>query len=162
MNHNAAVIFTAKGTQRILREGGTSSWRLNPKNARQCAYAVCTRNAHASLVEGSEAHHSAFLVGKVRSVVTSPTEKNRYLIQFSEFARVAIPEVWKGDRNPVRYSTLEELGIDPSILNWEAMPAPDEAPAPTNESPLTFAEARKGLALTYGVALDAIEITIHG
>lgn len=178
MSQEATVVFTAKSVERILAEGGTSSWRLDRNHARQSAFAVCTRNANADWVEGPEAHHSAFLVGKVRDVVPCrPTPenkeaaKNRYLIQFSEFARVNIPDVWKGDRNPVKYVTLEELGIDPSTLKWEAMPEPASVSEPAGRvtslnsgavQPLTMAEAKKGLALTFNVPPEAIEITIRG
>ena len=178
MSQEVAVVFTAKSIERILREGGTSSWRLDRNHARQCAFAVCTRNAYADWVEGPEAHHSAFLVGRVRDVVpcaatpeNDESEKNRYLIQFSEFARVNVADVWKGDRNPVRYVTLEELGIDPSTLKWEVMPKSDNAPELVGQvtslkslgvQPLTMAEAKKGLALTFNVAPGAIEITIRG
>jgi hypothetical protein len=172
--HHAVIVFTAKSIDRLLREGGTSSWRLDRNHARKCTYAVCTRNANADWVEGPEEHHSAFLVGKVSDVVPCPeyADKSRYLVQFSEFARVNIPDAWKGDRNPVKYGTLQELGIDPSTLKWEAMPVAASTPAPTSEKPvepspvasgpLTMAEAKKGLALTFGVAPEAIEITIRG
>lgn len=178
MPDEVAVVFTAKSVERIVREGGTSSWRLDRNHARQCAFVVCTRNAYADWVEGPEAHHSAFLVGKVRDVVpcsatpeNDESDKNRYLIQFSEFARVDVPGVWKGDRNPVRYMTVEELGIDLSSLKWEAMPESDKASEPVGQiasvksagvPPLTMAEAKKGLALTFNVAPEAIEITIRG
>jgi hypothetical protein len=175
MSHQATVVLTAKSIERILREGGTSSWRLDRNHARRCSFAVCARNANADWVEGPEAHHSAFLVGKVRDVVpchatpeNNERDKNRYLIQFSEFARVDIPNAWRGDRNPVKYSTLEDLGIDPSLLTWEAMPKPANLPEPRVLStslvgqPLTMAEAKKGLALTFNVPPEAIEITIRG
>src|SRR5258708_30261641 len=122
MSHEATIVFTYKSAERILAEGGTSAWRLDRNHARQCKYAVCTRNAKADDVEGPEPHHSAFLVGKVKGVVAAPDREGRYLIQFSEFARVNFPDIWKGDRNPVKYQTLEELGIDPYALKWEAMP----------------------------------------
>lgn len=168
MSDKSAVVFTAKSIERILREGGTSSWRLDRNHARRCTFAVCTRNAHADWVEGPEAHHSAFLIGKVSDVVPSPDHKGRYLIQFSEYARLNIPEIWKGDRNPVKYDTLEELGIDFSTLRWEPMPAspratPEFIPLKgTDVGPLTMAEAKTGLALTFGVPPEAIEITIRG
>jgi hypothetical protein len=173
MSNKCSVLFTAKSVERILAEGGTSSWRLDRNHARQCGFAVCTRNANADWVEGPEAHHSAFLVGKVRDVVPcQPTPENkeapenRYLIQFSKFARVNIPEIWKGDRNPVKYATLEDLGIDPSTLKWETMPEQSEKKNTLPKTPsslgLTLAEAKKGLALTFGVPPDAIEITIRG
>ena len=173
MSNKCAVVFTAKSVERILAEGGTSSWRLDRNHARQCGFAVCTRNANADWAEGTEAHHSAFLVGKIRDVVPClPTAENkeapenRYLIQFSKFARVNIPETWKGDRNPVKYATLEDLGIDPATLKWETMPEQSEKKNTLPKTPsslgLTLAEAKKGLALTFGVPPDAIEITIRG
>jgi hypothetical protein len=137
------------------------------------AIAVCTRNANAAWVEGPEAHRSAFLIGKVRGVVPSPDHEGRYLIQFSEYAPVKVPDAWKGDRNPIKYvASLKDLGIDPSTLKWEPMPEAGErpepvpAPAPVKPNagvqPLTMSEAKKGLALTFGVPPDAIEITIRG
>jgi hypothetical protein len=81
---------------------------------------------------------------------------------------VNIPDAWKGDRNPVKYSTLKKLGIDLSTLEWAPMPeltepAPEaKAPAATTGAPLTMAEAKRGLALTFGVSPEAIEITIRG
>jgi hypothetical protein len=175
MSNEAVVLFTAKSLEHILREGGTSPWRLDRKHARRCAFAVCTRNANADWAEGPEVHHAAFLVGKVREVVrcaARPEDKsseNRYLIQFREFARVHIPNVWKGDRNPVKYSSLDYLAIDPSTLKWEVMPEPisateqvDQASKNFGVKPLTMAEAKKGLALTFNVAPESIEITIRG
>jgi hypothetical protein len=168
MAESCTVVLTAKSVERILEEGGTSSWRLDRNHARQCPYSVCTRNANADWTEGSEAHHSAFLIGQVSDVVPSTDYEGRYLIKFSEFARVDIPNVWKGDRNPIRYSTLEELGIDSSGLHWEPMPSPKEHSKSrgirplAGTVPLTMAAAKEGLALTFGVTPDAIEITIRG
>ncbi len=164
---NVIVVFTAKSTQRLLDEGGTSSWRLDRNNARQCEFAVCTRNAHADWVEDDEAHHSAFLVGRVKEVVVCPAKADRFLILFSEYATVDVPEVWTGDRNPVRYAeSLEALKINPATLEWQKMPVkPKTKPEPRSKSaggPMTIAEAKKALALTFGVAPEAVEITIRG
>jgi hypothetical protein len=167
------VLFTAKSVETLLGEGGTSSWRLDRNHARQCAFAVCTRNAYADWVEGPEPHHSAFLVGKVKDVVPSrdPQATDRYLIEFSEYARVNVPDVWKGDRNPVKYAKPQDLGFDLSSLKWTPMPEPAEPPEPTPDmiprkssaiAPLTMAEAKNGLALALGVPPGAIEITIRG
>jgi hypothetical protein len=175
MPQDAIVVFTAKSVERILSEGGTASWRLDRNHARRCAYAVCTRNAHADWTEGREEPHSAFLVGKISNVVPcAPTPENheapnnRYLIQFSEFARVNVLNTWKGDRNPVKYVALEELEINFSKLKWEAMPKVDDKSGPITQlktngiQPLTMAQAKQGLALTFNVAPEAIEITIRG
>jgi hypothetical protein len=171
MSHQATIVFTFKSVERILAEGGTSAWRLDRNRARQCKYVVCTRNAKANEVEGPEAHHSAFLVGKVKGVAPKPGRDGRFIILMSEYARVDIPDVWKGDRNPVKYETLEELEIDPYALAWEPMPpTSNEAnegeriaePRSDSVRPLSLLEAKKGLALAFGVAPDAIEITIRG
>lgn len=175
MSQEAVVVFTAKTIERILNEGGTSAWRLDRVHARQCDYAVCTRNVHADWSRGPEARNSAFLVGKIRDVVPCPptpenneAPANRYLIQFSEFAHISVPNVWKGDRNPVKYSSLEALGIDLTTLKWEAMPEPANTLPLVKEDrktaigALTMAEAKKGLALTFNVPPEAIEITIRG
>jgi hypothetical protein len=104
-------------------------------------------------------------------VVPSPDHEGRYLIQFSEYAPVNVPDAWKGDRNPIKYvASLKNLGIDPSTLKWEPMPEAGAAPGPTpapvkpnaGVQPLTMSEAKKGLAITFGVAPEAIEITIRG
>jgi hypothetical protein len=167
---SAVVVFTAKSIGRLLNEGGTSSWRLDRNHARQCAFAVCTRNAHASWGEGTEEHHSAFLVGKICDVVpTPPTPENdengegRHLIRFSEYAEVNIPSVWKGERNPVKYSTLAQIGIDPSTLVWTPMPerSPEPVAQVTGARALTLADAKKGLAFTFNVPPESIEITIR-
>jgi hypothetical protein len=178
MSNEAVVVFTAKSAKRIIDEGGTSAWRLDRSHARQCGYAVCTRNTHADWAEGTEAHHSAFLVGKIRDVVPcEPTPENnespnnRFLIQFSEYAVVDIPGVWKGDRNPVKYADLSDLGINPATLKWKKMPEVSEKAQSDREKKraesngvraLSMADAKKGLALTFGVAPKAIEITIRG
>ena len=90
---------------------------------------------------------------------------------------VDVPNVWQGDRNPVRYSTLDEikkLGVDIATLKWMPMPMPEatededaevELPPARSDGkiqPLTMNDAKKGLALTFGVAPEAIEITIRG
>lgn len=178
MSKEAVVVFTAKSIETLLKEGGSSAWRLDRNHARRCEYVVCTRNAHAHWTQGTEEHHSAFLVGKIRDVVSCPpTPENdeaagdRYLIQFSGFARVNIANVWAGDRNPVKYKSLDDLGIDFSKLEWEAMPEQSNIPAPSSKvrgihrdvvGPLTMSEAKKGLSLTFNVPPESIEITIRG
>jgi hypothetical protein len=86
----------------------------------------------------------------------------------SEFAEVDVPGAWKGWRNPVKYTTLEELGIEFSQLKFVPMPAnPASAANSPREAPsqslsLTIAQAKVALATHYGVAPESIEITIRG
>jgi hypothetical protein len=168
LNGKVAAVLTRKSVETILAEGGTGIWRLDRNHTRECVFAVCARNAHHPKAEGREAHRTAFLVGKVKDVVPAATNSKRFLIQFSEYARVNVANAWKkGDRNPIRYvASLKELGIDPANLKWEPMPKQNrpqpETAQPMGVGPLTMAQAKQGLALTFGVSPDAIEITVRG
>ena len=177
MPHEALVVFTFKPIERLLCEGGTSSWKLNWGRARRCRFAVCTRNAHDERrpAEASEPHHQGFLVGRISDVVLSPDrpERKRALVEFSEYALISEDDLWKGDRNPVRYDKIEDLEIDFDALDWKPMPPRGEtveagtAPVrPPQRSAsvqaLTMADAKAGLALTFGVSPEAVEITIRG
>jgi len=164
---DAIVLFTKQSVEKVLRDGGSGRWRLVPSHARQRKFVVLTRNAKNPKVEGPEPHRSAFLVGKIGDIVPSTEKPGRYWIKFREYARLGLPEAWnKGDRNPVRYSKLEDLSIDPSKLKWEPMPNssnPDLMPKSAQHGKaLTIAEAKEGLSMTFGVPAEAIEITIRG
>jgi hypothetical protein len=178
MSHEAIMVFTGRSPNRILKEGGSQAWVLNPRRARECEYLVCTQNQHAGKwADPTEPHGGAFLVGKISGLSLSkepkesPEDPDRYLIQISEFTRVNIPKAWDGSRNPVRYVTLEAKGIDPSALAFELMPesAPREPQGENHAKeadhsvpPLSIADAKHGLAAFFGVSPDAVEITIHG
>jgi hypothetical protein len=145
---------------------------LTPTNAKQCEFLVCTRNAfnREPPSEGNEPHASAFRIGRISGVIPAPEDptSGRFMVQFEAYAELAIPNAWQAWRNPVRYSTLEEIGVDLDKLIWKRRSAEmraasatvPRAPEPTMR--LTITEAKKGLAATYGVAPEAIEITIRG
>ena len=78
-------------------------------------------------------HGTAFLVGRIADVVRSPENDSRWLIRIDAYARIALPEAWRGWRNPVRYTTLEELGVDPATLAFQPLPADTPAVAPNAE-----------------------------
>ena len=166
--HTAVAVFTGKSKEHVLRDGGTQSWRLVPSHAAIHESVVCCRSG-VDWAEGAEERGSAFMVGRLASVVKSVEDPDRYLIRFSEYAVVPVPHAWKGWRNPVKYTTLEELGIDLSTLQFKPMPAPEEGgprtSAPSVAAPvrgLTIAQAKAALAHQYGVSADAVEITIRG
>lgn len=132
------IVFTAKTISRLIREGGTSSWVLDPIRAAKCKYAICTRNAEAKPDSenewgiGPEKHRSAFLIGRVKDVILSPGYKDRHLVRFSKFALLDIPDLWKKyegkvkrpPRSSIRYTYLEDTGINPKDLKWKKMPRP--------------------------------------
>jgi len=162
----AVIVFTAKSTEQILNEGGSSAWRLDRTRAHFCTFVVCTRNAKSEWVAGLEAHHAAFLIGKLKDVIPSPEYKGRYILRFSEYASVNLPNVWNGERNPVKYSTLHNIGIDPSRLKWQPMPEPNKTDLDVTHrvdlTPLSLTEAKERLAHTFGVLPTAIEIIVRG
>jgi hypothetical protein len=76
-----------------------------------------------------------------------------------------MPDTWRGWRNPVRYTTLEELGIKLDDLRFEPIlerPSPASPPAADVRAGLTIDAAKKGLAVTFGVKPDQVDITIRG
>lgn len=164
--HTAIAVFTGKSIDRILHDGGSQSWVLDRNNARACSYLVCCRSG-VDWVEGHEPRGSAFLVGRIEEVVPSTEDPGRWLIRISAYAKVSVLDVWKGWRNPVRYADLEDFGIEATKLRFLTMPPPTEMPTATRSAvgtvqSLTIAEAKRGLALSFGVAEDAVQITIRG
>ena len=167
------VVFTARSPGRIIDEGGSQAWVLNPARAKQCKWLVCTKNRHNpdhEFSDATEAHGSAFLVGKISAIIQSPEgREDRWIIEISEVARITEEDVWQHWRNPVRYTSLPELGIRVDDLDFRPLPGAkavqvkrESHAAPWPPSTLTIPEAKKALAATFGVKPDAVEITIRG
>jgi hypothetical protein len=168
------VVFTARSPERIVREGGSQSWVLNAARAKNCEYLVCTQNRHNpdhEFSDATEPHGAGFLVGKISGIWPSqePGDKDRWQVAISQFARIDMPNLWDHGRNPVRYTSLVDLGIDLAKLAWEPMPKAAPRPALASatattaaSASLSIAEAKKALAVTFGVKPEAVEITIRG
>lgn len=167
------VVFTARSPERIVREGGSQAWVLNPARTKQCTWLVCTQNRHNpdhEFSDATEPHGTGFLLGRISGVRKSEDGGDRWIILISEFARINVPNAWDHGRNPVRYTSLNELGINLEEVTFQPMPPGDEPP-PSVEQPapgvtpgavLTIAEAKRQLAATFGVKPEAVEITIRG
>jgi hypothetical protein len=167
------VVFTARSPERIKREGGSQAWVLNPVHARNAKWLVATQNLHNKDHEFSDAtepHGSAFLIGRISGLKRSADEPgDRWLIEIDEYARINIPNAWKW-RNPVKYTTVADLGIDPKRLTFQKVHKRTEEPATLQTesamqwppATLTIAEAKKALAATFGVKPEAVEISIRG
>jgi hypothetical protein len=166
MNREVMMIFTAKSVKEMLRVGGTQSWVLDPVRAKQCEYAVLCRNAHTDWGDGREPHGVAFMVGHIADVVPSTETRGRWLVKFDKYVVVDVPGAWKGWRNPVRYGNALPFSVED--LPFEPMPEPTDtvtvgALGSANTSKgLTIDEAKLGLAATFGVPPEAVEITIRG
>ncbi|TJW89844.1 MAG: hypothetical protein E5V92_02755 [Mesorhizobium sp.] len=167
MSTTAIAIFTGKSTAMVLEDGGSRSWVLDQKKARGCEYAVLYFNEQSKYpTKGFTGHREAFLVGRISNVVPSRWVGGRYLIQFDAYAELSGDGVWPGWRNPVRYTTLEDLGIDETQLKFMPMPEVKHGPeAPTDveadQSPLTIQAAKVRLASHCGVKPEQIEIVIR-
>lgn len=158
---NAICVLTARGIERILTEGGSQAWVLNARRAREFDYVVCVQNRGFADDWGhaSAPHHSAFLVGRLRDVIHSEERPERWILRFSEYAVVDVPNAWPHLRNPIRYIELQDLGIDVNALEFH--PMPEREAQPTARAGLTITEAKEGLALTFGVSPSDIEITVR-
>ena len=151
-----------------------AAWILNPARAKLCKWLVCTQNLHNrdhEFSDATEPHGSAFLVGKVVAVRESKEEPGgvgRWIVVISEYARLDKPDIWKGWRNPVRYCSLRQMGINPDKLEFKPVPgdgstrAAQSAKIMPGAGMLTISEAKKALAATFGVKPEEVEITIRG
>lgn len=160
---DTVVIFTSKDTEKFFEEGGSGDWVANKARLAKCSYLVAVANAHSSWSRHTEDRHAhAFLVGKVSGAFQSKNSPGsaRLVIEFNEFALIDVPNAWGGQRNPVRYTSISEFGIDPGTLEWRKFPT-DRIKEVDTTSPLTVEEAKKGLAKQLGISSECIEITIR-
>ena len=171
---SAIVLFTGKSREQIIADGGTGRWLVSENVARQHEYVVCIRNKRAANFPNAEPHGSAFLIGRLKSVTKTETDKNgndRYFLQLKDWTALDLPNRWKNWRNPVKYSSLEELDISIAGLTFQQLP--DVKIATSTElganlgtksqlASLTIPQAKEGLARHFGVPVEAIEITIKG
>jgi hypothetical protein len=164
--HAAIAVFTGKPLEMLLAHGGSGPWVGAEERVKQQEYLVCVRKTKP----GTEGHGAAFLVGKISTVRKLGFDRRgqqRWFFEMSEFAIPSHQGEWQWRwRNPVRYTTLEELGIELKKLKFKpAPPATLSPPMPETGSsvkPLTIAEAKAGLAAKFGVSPDAIDIHIKG
>ena len=167
-NDKAIVVFTADTLDKIVAEGGSGDWVLSPAKANACKYLICCRKQNWSNRRDGVMDRSAFLIGLIAGLHERPGSENdrgqpRFLIEVSDIAVIQEENVWKKGRNPVTYSTLNAIGIDPKTLKFKPLSKPEMAKnAGKSTGYLTIAEAKKGLAISFGVSPDDIEITIRG
>lgn len=172
MSEEVLAVFTARSVEDLLKAGGTHSWKLNRGHAKHCHYAILCRNAHSDWGNGKEPHGTAFMIGQIADLVPTAENDGRWFVTFDQYARIDLPNIWKGWRNPIRYTTFEELGVSLEGVQFQPMPPVDDNPKAKHDASLhpedgshfrlTIAEAKQGLAKTFGVSPDAIEITIRG
>lgn len=62
------------------------------------------------------------MIGRISPVVPSTEKVGRWMLTFDEYAIIEKADVWKDWRNPVRYTTLAELGISLAEIKFRPMP----------------------------------------
>jgi hypothetical protein len=150
--NKAIQTFTGNSFEDIVSKGGDSAWHVDSNRAKNYKYLVCCSSGGAN-------GGSGFLVGKINRIKFHSVDekgKNRYTICISEAAAIDVPGLWPGHRNPIFYTSLENLGIDVSALEFH------KVSVDTSPQSLTIAQAKAGLAQHYGVSQDNIEILIKG
>jgi hypothetical protein len=156
------LVLTYKSIDTMIEQGGCGYWKANAQTLMSCKYLVATRNARSKQRQGEEPHGAAFMVAEVSGVFQATESSDRYVVALKRFARFkqAVPDVWtSGGSNPVHYESLADLDIDLRKLKWEPWPG---QVAEYVDRPLTMAQAKKGLALTFAVDPDQIEIIVKG
>lgn len=164
MSENVVSVLTFKSVETILTVGGTQSWALSRERAMGCKYAVVCRNAAHPEVEGREAHHSAFMIGRISDIVPSTETDGRWLILFSEYSLVDVADQFEG-RNPVRFWTTDDYEgeIDFDALDFKPMPKLKNREKEERGYPgMSIAEAKRALSKRYEVDPSNIDIIIRG
>lgn len=177
---SVVVLFTAKTSAQMIKDGGSWSWVLNAQSMKDVKYAVCVRNSDQRFDDECghrpEPHNSAFFVGEVKGIrkVGRENDRDRYIIDFVRYAILDKPVIdyrHGSTRNPVTYSDVDQAfskGLDITTLDWKLMPPPlpnsrfsnaHEATGTSVEG-LSIAQAKAGLARTFGVSVEAISISI--
>lgn len=155
---DTVVVLTSKSIETMFQEGGSGHWVASKDRIERSKYLLAVRHGHSGWSEDDKPHNTAFVIGRNLSVL--PGDDDRIIIGFREYALINEPNVWPGNRNPVAYLNLEDIGIDVSSLKW--LPFPEHQVVEENRAkPLTIEEAKLGLAKALGISKDCIEITIR-
>lgn len=171
--NSAVAVLTSRSKDEIIERGGTGNWAASSERIIQNRYVVVIRNQreNAHWHQNDFDHGAAFLVGRISGIAETDEStadgRMRYVIEFDAYAEVDVPAAWGKSRNPVWFTTLDELGINLDSIEFTSLAdgkcvQPSGMTAPGSENGLTFAEARRGLAARYGVTPHNVEIIIRG
>jgi len=164
------AVLTQDTIEKILKDGGSGNWVLDPKRANAFKYLVCCRKLRWDNRSENIPNRAPFLVGAIKGFTEHKAGEEgrgqkRYFIEFSSYALVANPKPPKEERdwrNPIAYRTFQDLDIDPTTLEFKSLPEPAQEAARSEDKPMTIAEAKRALAKSFGVNPDDIDIVIRG
>lgn len=160
---DVVMVFTSKSLATMQKEGGSGNWAANKDRLMHAKWIVATRNEKSSWAEGGEEHGSAFMIGRISGIKAAPSpEQTRFVVSFDRYASLSIANAWTGSRNPVTYTDLTTLGIDPESLQWkESIPSVSvETGSNLSEPSLVIDRARSMIAQAFSISPDAVKITV--
>lgn len=166
-NDSAITVFTAHTLEKILSEGGSGDWVLDPKRANKFKYLVCYRKPSWENRGDGTTERVPFLIGIIKSFADrsrgDERGQRRFFIELSSFAMITNGKPHHDSRrNPVAYSSLHELGVDIKGLTFKDISVAERPQVAASEQTLTISEAKRALAKTFGVKPEDVEITIRG
>jgi hypothetical protein len=160
---DVVMVFTSKSLETMKQEGGSGNWAANKDRIKHAKWIVATRNQKSGWTQGTEGHGSAFLIGRVSGIKQAPApESNRFVVVFDRYAELNLPDAWTGDRNPVAYTDLGTLGINPDALEWKDFEGVGGGSEGSSESTpaAVIDHARMLVANAFSVSPDAVKITV--
>ncbi|MCF6756576.1 hypothetical protein L3X14_08200 [Pseudomonas balearica] len=110
-DQRCVIVFTCRGKERMIKEGGSQAWRIDASRASKCKYVVCVQNRNETWGQASAPHKHAFLIAEISGIAPSEQSPGRQIIKFKQFADLDVPDCWDGNRNPVAYGRLADFGI---------------------------------------------------
>jgi hypothetical protein len=123
MKDRVVMVLTSRSFDAMVTDGGCGNWKAKEDSIRRCKWIVAVRNRHSDWTQGGKEHGTAFLIGRIVGVKPSAKYPNRLVVTFDRFATLNKPNAWpSGLRNPVSYTDLEALGINPEKLKWQEFP----------------------------------------
>jgi hypothetical protein len=158
---DTVMVFTSKSLETMKAEGGTGNWAGKEERLRHTKWVVATRNLKSSWTQGDEPHGSAFLIGRISGVkAAAAPESDRFVIQFDRYADISIPKAWTNNRNPIAYTSLSALGIDPEKLEWKDFPFSTSQGTQVEAPANVIDQARTMIAHALSIPPEAVKITV--
>lgn len=164
MAKNIALTFTCRGRERVLRDGGSGDWTIDPGRALDnVEFVVCCQNLNPKRSgddwgSATHKHGEGFIVGRVVDVVqveTAPGKKNRFRFIFSEYAEIDVDGMWGKERFPVRYMHEKELPFDIQSLDFRPIPK-----FKSEDRTFNLEEAKAALALQHEIKVNQVKIVL--
>jgi hypothetical protein len=169
MADTVVAVFSGKDYEEDMRgEGGSGHWLASSERVKEADFLLVVRNRRETWAKKDHEHGTAFLVGRGLGSKQSPYS-GRIVITFKEYALIEVPDAWSkctaGQRYPVAYlnrnNVESNLGIKFDQLEWLPYEGAEVEGEIEEDPPLTIAQAKRGLAKTFGVEEKAIEIIIR-